>query len=198
MGRARRRFSVDTAILKPSSISSLLDTHFSPIFSPSTRPLAPASTYSSLRSTSSPFPPASESFSSSPHPQTMDSFAEPRKPLDSAASLTDVRSQVSKLESDLREKDTDVGKRVTMLPLPTSTDRSRLAQRTRRGLARLIRRLARRMHDEVHLSELNRSKKVIRCPVRIQPSSSHCMGRSHLHRCERNRLRHCLWLRKRT
>ena len=100
--------------------------------------------------------------------------------------------------TDLRGKDTDVGKRVTMLPLPTSTDRSRLAQRTRRGLARLIRRLARRMHDEVHLSELNRYKKVIRCPVPIQPSSSHCMGRSHLHPCERNRLRHCLWLRKRT
>ena len=42
----------------------------------------------------------------------MDSFAEPRKPLDSAASLTDVRSQVSKLESDLREKDIPISGRI--------------------------------------------------------------------------------------
>ncbi|KAI1785973.1 trehalose 6-phosphate phosphatase [Ganoderma leucocontextum] len=42
----------------------------------------------------------------------MDSFAEPRKPLDTAASLTDVRAQVSELESDLREKDIPLSGRI--------------------------------------------------------------------------------------
>lgn len=42
----------------------------------------------------------------------MDSFAEPRRPLDSVGSLTDVRAQVTKLESDLREKDIPLSGRI--------------------------------------------------------------------------------------
>ena len=42
----------------------------------------------------------------------MDSFAEPRKPLDNSISLADVREQVSKLEADLREKDIPLSGRI--------------------------------------------------------------------------------------
>ncbi|EJF56796.1 trehalose 6-phosphate phosphatase [Dichomitus squalens LYAD-421 SS1] len=42
----------------------------------------------------------------------MDSFAEPRKPLDISVSLSDVRGQVAKLEADLREKDIPLSGRI--------------------------------------------------------------------------------------
>lgn len=42
----------------------------------------------------------------------MDSFAEPRKPLDISVSLSDVRGQVAKLEADLRKKDIPLSGRI--------------------------------------------------------------------------------------
>ncbi|RDX51729.1 trehalose 6-phosphate phosphatase [Lentinus brumalis] len=42
----------------------------------------------------------------------MDSFAEPHKPLDTTISLEDVRAQVSKLETDLREKNIPLSGRI--------------------------------------------------------------------------------------
>ncbi|KAI0754189.1 trehalose 6-phosphate phosphatase [Daedaleopsis nitida] len=42
----------------------------------------------------------------------MDSFAEPHKPLDNTVALADVRAQVSKLESDLRDKNVSLSGRI--------------------------------------------------------------------------------------
>ncbi|KAI0761323.1 trehalose 6-phosphate phosphatase [Trametes elegans] len=60
----------------------------------------------------------------------MDSFAEPRKPLDNSFSLADVRAQVHKLEAELREKEVPLSGRIIQVShyLPVTCAFSRRAR----------------------------------------------------------------------